>query len=51
MKAIITKKEIIDWSEKYGKASAADLLLLFGPDGYDGTIDEYRDLLEALLEK
>ena len=44
----MTAKEIIDYMKTNGAESAYGLLLLCGPDGFDGTYDEYRNLLIEL---
>ena len=48
---MVTKKDILNYANIWGKAAAADLLLLCGPDGFDGTVGEYHDLMDALLEE
>ena len=45
-----TRKDILDYAEKYGKKLALDLLYLAGPDSFDGTVSEYEALEEALKE-
>ena len=40
---------ILNYAAEHGNESAAGLLLLFGPDGYNG--DDYDDLLAELEAK
>ena len=47
---MITKKDILKHAEKHGNGAAVDLLLLAGPDGFDGTYSEYKDLFLAVSE-
>lgn len=46
----IGEKEIIEYAQECGEQSAANLLLLLGPDGFDGDYDIYHKL-EACLNK
>ena len=39
---------ILNYAAEHGNESAAGLLLLFGPDGYNG--DDYDELLKELEE-
>ena len=39
---------ILNYAYEHGNESAAGLLLLFGPDGYNG--DDYDELLKELEE-
>lgn len=48
---MLTKADVLEYSRKCGAASAYGLLLLAGPDGYDGTYDEYLSMLNDLKEK
>lgn len=47
---LVTKKDILNHAEKLGNKYAVDLLICAGPDGFDGTYSEYKDLLDALEE-
>ena len=47
---LATKRDILDYAEMWGNRAAADLLLLAGPDGFDGTYSEYKDLFLAVSE-
>ena len=40
----MSEKEIMEYAESNGKAAAYGILLLVGPDGFDGTYDEYLAL-------
>lgn len=44
----ITRKEVLEYMREQGQESAYNLLLLGGPDFYDGDYDEYNELLESL---
>lgn len=44
----MTKGEILEYAQKCGLESAANLLLLVGPDGFDGDYDEYLKLEKIL---
>jgi len=46
----VGEKEIIEYAQECGEQSAANLLLLLGPDGFDGDYDTYRKL-EARLNQ
>ena len=47
---LLTTQEIEDCARLWGKDGAAGLLLLAGPDGFDGDYDEYKELLARLEE-
>ena len=49
--AMIDKKEILNYACVNGNMAAADLLLLFGPDSFMGTIEEFNSLLYELSNK
>jgi len=42
------KQDFLEYADTCGKQAAADLLLLCGPDGYDGDYDEYLELEKYL---
>ena len=42
------RKEILEYAEVCGNQAAANLLLLFGPDGYEGDYDSYEELYNML---
>lgn len=44
------EKEILEYAQECGEQAAANLLLLLGPDGFDGDYDTYRKL-EAHLNQ
>lgn len=44
----INKDDILEYAAVHGDESAYGLLLLVGPDGFDGTWDEYCSLEEQL---
>lgn len=46
---MINKKDILDYEWACGRESAYNLLILVGPDGFDGDYDEYKEL-EARLQ-
>ena len=46
--APMTYQDVMDYAKQTGKESAADLLLLLGPDGYSGTYEEYNELMYIL---
>lgn len=46
----ISKKDVLEYLEACGKEAAANLLLLCGTDGFDGTYEEYKEL-EAMLNE
>ena len=41
-------QDFMEYAEANGKPMAADLLLLCGPDGYEGSYEEYEDLERVL---
>lgn len=43
-------QDILDHAAECGKESAANLLLLVGPDGFDGSYEEYKEL-ETMLNR
>ena len=42
----MTARDIAEYAEECGNRAAADLLLLAGPDRFDGDIVEYNELME-----
>lgn len=42
------KQDFLDYAKTHGAQAAADLLLLCGPDGYDGDYAEYEELERTL---
>lgn len=46
----MSKDDIIEYAKDCGIQAAEDLLLLCGPDGFDGTYDEYTALQSELEE-
>ena len=47
----MTKRDVLRYEETYGSQAAIDLLILAGPDGFDGPYTEYKALLDALEER
>ena len=47
----ITKEDIMEYARKKGKEQGYFLLLLGGPDWFDGSYDEYQALLAELEEE
>lgn len=45
----ISRDDVLDYERECGAEAAANLLLLAGPDGYDGDYDDYKEL-ESKLE-
>ena len=45
---MVTRSELENYAEGCGPEWARNLLLLVGPDGYDGSYDEYQQLMELL---
>lgn len=45
---MITKEDILDYARIHGSDSALNLLALAGPDGFKGTIDDYKTLEREL---
>lgn len=45
---LFTKVDILEYAEAQSNEAAADLLLLCGPDGYDGSYTEYEELMNEL---
>lgn len=48
---MLTRQEIIEYKKTNGARSAVNLLLLTGPDGFDGDIDDYNYLMDNLDEE
>ncbi len=47
---MMNKNEIMQYAAECGGESAANLLLLIGPDGFDGSLDEYEEM-ERMFQK
>ena len=47
----LTYDEIIEYKKTNGAVSAKLLLMLAGPDGFDGDIDDYNYLMDNLDEE
>lgn len=45
---LFTKTDILEYAKAQSNEAAADLLLLCGPDGYDGSYTEYEELMNEL---
>lgn len=48
LELMLTPAQIRDYAKQHGKAAAASLLLLTGPDGYDG---DYEAMMYELCGK
>lgn len=48
MSGLMSREEILDYAKDCGYEAAANLLLLGGPDAYDGDYDDYKDLEQKL---
>jgi len=46
----LTKKDVMDYAEKYGYDLALDLLYLAGKEGFVGTGTEYNILCDDIME-
>ena len=46
----LTKKDVLQYAEQNGYEAAMDLMLLAGPDGFDGTATEYNILFDDVME-
>jgi len=46
---MLGKKDILEYMKETSPEDAANLLLLTGPDGFDGTVTEYHALEDDLL--
>ena len=44
----MTRQDILDYASKTSHESAANLLLLLGPDGYGGDFQDYNELMYIL---
>ena len=44
----MTRQDVLDYARKTSNESAANLLLLLGPDGYEGDYQDYNELLYIL---
>lgn len=52
-KKLMNRFDFIEYAEdeKHGYGEAADLLLLCGYDGFDGTVDEYDELMKEFRKR
>lgn len=51
MKNGLDKKDILEYAKEHGGNQAgADLLLLLGPDAFEGSAEEYDELMRSLSE-
>lgn len=48
---MLTRQEVIDYKKQFGARSALNLLLLTGPDGFEGDTDDYNYLMDNLDEE
>lgn len=44
----MTRQDVMDYANKTSNEFAANLLLLLGPDGYDGDYQDYNELMYIL---
>lgn len=51
VRELVSKQDVLDYKDTFDARLAADLLLMYGPDGFDGTFKQYTDLLEDLEEE
>ncbi len=45
------RKDFLEYAEECGNEAAANLLLLCGPDGFNGSYEEYEELEKIFNEK
>ena len=45
---MLNREDILEHAKRFGAADAADLLLIAGPDGFDGDFDEMMEELTWL---
>lgn len=46
----MSRADFLNYAEQFGKETAAGLLLLCGPDGFDEDYDGYQDLMYFLSD-
>lgn len=46
----MTYQDVMDYASKTSSESAANLLLLLGPDGYEGDWQDYNELMWVLTK-
>ena len=52
MKSGLDKNDIFEYAREQGsKQAGADLLLLIGPDAYEGSAEDYDELMKTLTDK
>lgn len=44
----MSKKEVLEYAQETNREQAYNILLLLGYDGYDGSVEEYDELMEFL---
>ncbi|MBQ1776626.1 MAG: hypothetical protein IIZ93_00570 [Acidaminococcaceae bacterium] len=44
----MTRQDVMAYARKTSNESAANLLLLLGPDGYEGDFQDYNELMYIL---
>ena len=44
----MNREQILEYARQTGNESAANLLLLVGPDGFDGDYQDYNELMYIL---
>lgn len=49
MEELFTAEEILEYADTCGNDAASGLLLLAGPDSFDGDYDEYMQLYAKLV--
>lgn len=48
---MLTRQAVLNYRDTFGAHAAVDLLLLTGPDGFDGSINDYNNLMASLDEE
>ena len=46
----MNRNEILDYAQRTDNESAANLLLLLGPDAYEGDYEDYNELMYILTK-
>ena len=46
--SLMNRKDILEYAAECGQQAAANILLLIGPDGFDGDIDDYNELYDMM---
>lgn len=51
MTTLIDKEEIYKYASKEGVQQAYNIMLLLGPDGFDGTYEDYQTVMDDFETK